>query len=64
MLTAKHEGLQVQKITRSFPDIIARDNIAATYHALAQDNMSPALMVEIRGFLQELIELESGRFED
>ena len=56
--------LQVPKIMKGFPDVISRDNIAASYHALAQDNMSPALMLEIRGFLQELIELESGRSED
>ena len=55
--------LQVPKIMKGFPDVISRDNIAASYHALAQDNMSPALMVEIRGFLQELIELESGHSE-
>ena len=55
--------LQVNKMIRSFPDVLSHHNISATYSALAQDKVSGAVLDEVRLFLQKLLDLEAAHLE-
>ena len=48
--------LQLGNIANHFPGALSHDNMSLTYQALVRDKLAPRGLIEIRAFLQQLME--------